>query len=169
MPVCDQRLQFGAVRIGPSIALWGNGQKPAFDPESLSQGVAKPNRQIPMKKPLHIITGCVAFATASCHTAETAATGTATTVGHAAQGLGRTARTAGTGVAKTVGETAATAGEGIAERDLGKSTAGTVMTAGRGVGKTAVDSGRSHLKTTSGALKDTGKTVRDTAETAEKD
>lgn len=164
----DQSALFGGEA---SIALSGNGQKPVFDPQFLRQGIVelKSIPPIPMKTTLHITIGCIAFVTASCHTAETAATGTATTVGHAAQGIGRTARTAGTGVVKTVGDTANTAGEGIAERDLKKSTAGTVKTAGQGVGQTAVDTGSSHLKTTSGALKDTGKTVRDTAEAAEKE
>lgn len=108
-----------------------------------------------------------ALVLASCKTAETAATGTATTVGHAAQGVGRTAKTLGTGTVNTIGKTATTAGSGIAEKDLNKATVGTVKAAGTGVGTTAVDSGRSHLKTTSGVVKDTGKTVTSTAEAAE--
>jgi hypothetical protein len=109
-----------------------------------------------------------ASALVSCNTAatNTAATGTANTVGHAAQGVGRTARTAGTGIAKTVGSTATTAGSGIAEGDLKKSTVGTVKTAGKGTASTAVGAGRSHLKTSSGVIKDTGKTIKDTDKAA---
>lgn len=117
----------------------------------------------------HTALAVLTFAFAACQTAETAATGTATTVGHAAQGVGRTATTLGRGTVNTVGKTGTTAGSGIAENDLNKATVGTVKTAGKGVGTTAVDSGRSHVKTTRGVLKDTGKTVTDTAEAAEKD
>lgn len=122
-----------------------------------------------MKTPTFAALGLLALALSSCQTGETAATGTASTVGHAAQGVGRTARTLGTGVVDTVGNTVTTAGSGIAEGDLEKSTVGIVKAAGQGVGGTAVDAGSSHLKTTSGVLKDTGKTVKDTAEAAEKE
>ena len=108
----------------------------------------------------------LAFTLMSCQTTETAATGTATTVGHAVQGVGRTARTAGTGIAQTVGGTVTTAGTGIAEGDLRKSTVGTVQAAGEGTASTAVATGRSHMKTTSGVLNDTGKTVEDTGKAA---
>ena len=108
----------------------------------------------------------IAIALVSCKTTETAATGTAITVGHAAQGVGRTAVTAGTGVAKTVGGTVTTAGTGIAEGDLKKSTVGTVKTAGKGTADTVVGTGKSHLKTTKGVVKDTGTTIKDTGKAA---
>lgn len=113
--------------------------------------------------------GILILALNSCQTGETLATGTATTVGNAAQGVGRTARTLGTGTVNTVENTAATAGSGIAEGDLNKATIGTVKAAGQGAGTTAVGAGGSHLKTSSGVLKDTGKTMQDTAEAAERE
>ena len=121
-----------------------------------------------MKSLPHAALAILTFAVAACQTAGTAATGTTTTVGHAAEGVGRTAKTLGTGAVNTVGNTATTAGSGIAAGDLHKSTVGTVKAAGQGAG-TAVNSGRSHLKTSSGVLKDTGKTVTDTAGAAEKE
>lgn len=121
-----------------------------------------------MKSLTHAVLAILTFSLAACQTAGTAATGTTTTVGHAAQGVGRTAKTLGTGAVNTVGNTATTAGSGIAEGNLHKSTVGTVKAAGQGAGTTTVDSGRSHLKTSSGVIKDTGKTVTDTAGAAEK-
>ena len=108
---------------------------------------------------------CV-FTFVSCNTAETAATGTATTVGNAVRGVGRTAATAGTGVAKTVGNTVTTAGTGIAERDFKKATVGTAVAAGEGTVKTAGSTARSHMKTSSGVIKDTGATVEKTSKAA---
>ena len=116
-----------------------------------------------MKTALMPILTILADSLVSC---QTATTGTATTVGHAAQGVGRTAVTAGTGVAHTVGGTVATAGTGIAEGDLHKATVGTVKTAGKGTAATAVGTGKSHVKTTKGVVKDTGKTVEDTGKAA---
>jgi hypothetical protein len=113
-----------------------------------------------------IISTLALLALVSCNTTQTAATGTATTVGHAAQGVGRTAVTAGTGVAHTVGGTVTNAGTGIAEGDLHKSTVGTVKTAGKGTATTVVGTGKSHVKTTKGVVKDTGKTVEDTGKAA---
>ena len=122
-----------------------------------------------MKTALPAALGILMFTFPSCQTGETLATGTTTTVGHAAQGVGRTARTLGSGSVHTVGNTAATVGSGIADRDLNKATVGTVKAAGQGAGSTAVGAGKSHLQTTRGVLKDTGKTMQDTAETAEKE
>ena len=124
---------------------------------------------IPMKTTLFAAFGILILGLTSCQTGETLASGTTTTVGNAAQGVGRTARTLGTGTVNTVGNTAATAGSGIADRDLNKATVGTVKAAGHGAGTTAVGTGKSHLKTTSGVVKDTGKTMTDTAEAAEKE
>lgn len=119
-----------------------------------------------MNKTSYSLLALTAIALASCKTASTAVKGTATTVGHAAQGVGGTVVTAGTGVAKTVGGTVTTAGTGIAGGDLKKATVGTVKTAGTGTVTTVKDTGSSHMKTTGGVIKDTGTTIKDTSNAA---